>query len=73
MDELLELLQRAVPHVDWRNEDDLIGRGRLDSLDVFALIGELGANYGIRILPEDILPEHFSSAGAIRAFLAKYL
>jgi len=73
MDELLELLKRAVPHVDWLNEADLTQRGRLDSLDVFALIGELGANYGIRILPEDILPENFASAGAIQAFLAKYL
>ena len=73
MDELLKLLGRAFPQIDWLHETDLVARGRLDSLDVFALISELSACYGIRILPEDIAPEHFASAEAIFAFISKAL
>ena len=41
MEELLEILNNMHPEVDFEAEEDLIGEGILDSLDIVTLITEI--------------------------------
>ena len=65
MERLLNILKSMHPEVDFSTEDDLIGNGILDSLDIVTLITEINAEFDISIPVEEILPENFNSAGAI--------
>ena len=65
MEELLEILQKMHPEVDFEAEDDLIGEGILDSLDIVTLVTEINSTFDVRIPPEELIPENFCSADAI--------
>ena len=65
MERLLKILKAMHPEVDFTAEDDLIGGGVLDSLDIVTLITEINAEFDVNIPPEEILPENFCSAEAI--------
>lgn len=65
MEELLELLERVRPGVDFENEKFLVDGAVLNSFDVVMIIGELNEHYDIDISVDDILPENFNSAEAI--------
>ena len=53
------------PDVDFEIEDDLIGNGVLDSLDIVTLITEINDTFEVSIPAEEVIPENFSSADAI--------
>lgn len=65
MEELLEILQKMHPEVDFTAEDDLIGNGVLDSLDIVTLVTEINSTFDVGIPPEELVPENFTSANAI--------
>lgn len=69
MEELLELLERVRPGVDFENEKYLVDGAVLNSFDVVMIIGELNEHYDIDIAVDDILPENFNSAEAIWALV----
>ncbi len=69
MEELLELLERVRPGVDFENEKFLVDGAVLNSFDVVMIIGELNEHYDIDISVDDILPENFNSAEAIYALV----
>ena len=69
MEELLELLERVRPGVDFENETELVDGSVLNSFDVVMIIGELNEHYDIDISVDDILPENFNSAEAILALI----
>lgn len=69
MEELLELLERVRPGVDFENEKYLVDGEVLSSFDVVMIIGELNEHYDIDISADDILPENFNSAEAILALV----
>ncbi len=69
MEELLELLERVRPGVDFENETELVDGAVLNSFDVVMIIGELNEHYDIDISVDDILPENFNSAEAILALI----
>lgn len=69
MEELLELLERVRPGVDFENEKELVDGAVLNSFDVVMIIGELNEHYDIDISVDDILPENFNSAEAILALI----
>ncbi len=69
MEELLELLERVRPGVDFENEKYLVDGAVLNSFDVVMIIGELNEHYDIDISADDILPENFNSAEAILALV----
>ncbi len=69
MEELLELLERVRPGVDFENEKYLVDGEVLNSFDVVMIIGELNEHYDIDISADDILPENFNSAEAILALV----
>ena len=71
MEKLLEILKEIHPDVDFSTEEDLIGDGILDSLDIVTLITEINSVFDVSIPAEEILPENFCSADAIYALIER--
>lgn len=71
MEQLLKILKNMHPDVDFGVEDDLIGNGVLDSLDIVTLITEINSEFDVSIPAEEILPENFNSAEALYALICR--
>ena len=71
MEPLYNILKELHPDVDFTAEQDLIGEGVLDSLDIVTLITEINSAYDVSIPAEEILPENFCSASAIYALIQR--
>ena len=71
MEQLLEILKQLHPDVDFALEEDLIGDGILDSLDIVTLITEINCSFDVSIPAEEIIPENFASADAILALIER--
>ncbi|MBQ8431911.1 MAG: acyl carrier protein [Clostridia bacterium] len=71
MEELLLILKRMHPDVDFETNDDLIGEGVLDSLDIVTLITEINTTFDVAIPAEEVIPENFNSAEAIFAMIER--
>ena len=73
MKDFIEVLNRALPKIDFENEKSLVDDGLLDSLDIVSLISELSDEYDVVIPPEEISPENFNSAEDIKAMVERLL
>lgn len=73
MDEILTILNDLHSDIDFEHEERLFERGLLDSFDIVTLVSELAMQYGIQIMPKDIVPENFSSAATIHALVQRIL
>ena len=73
MEALQELLSELRPDIDFSAEEDLIGRGILDSFDVVTLIAMIDETFDVMITAEYILPGHFYSAKTIYALIEKLM
>ncbi len=71
MEKLLEILKKMHADVDFGVEDDLIGEGILDSLDIVTLITEINLTFDVSIPAEEVVPENFNSAAAIWALIER--
>ena len=71
MEELLKILKGMHPEVDFSAEDDLIGGGVLDSLDIVTLITEINETFDVSIPAEEVIPENFDSAASIWALIQR--
>ena len=71
MEQLLEILENLHPGMNIGENDDLIGSGVLDSLDIVTLITEINSTFDVNIPAEEILPENFCSAKAIYALIQR--
>ena len=65
MEELLEVLKKAVPKADWEAEGDLVDDGIIESIDIVSAIAEIMDFYDIEIPSEEMEPENFNSLEAI--------
>lgn len=65
MEELLAILKKIRPDVDFDNETALIDDGLLDSFDVVSIISELDDAFDVQIRITELDPENFNSAEAI--------
>lgn len=65
MEELLQVLKRALPKVDWNTDALLVDDGIIDSMDVVSVISEITDEYDIEIPSEEMEPENFNSVKAI--------
>ena len=73
MEELLEILKNVRADVAFETEDKLIDNSVLDSFDIIAIVSELNDHYDIEISADDLLPENFNSAKAIKQLVDKLL
>ena len=71
MEQLLEILKNMHPEVDFTAEDDLIGEGILDSLDIVTLVTEINDTFDVQIPVEEVVPENFASANALWALIER--
>ena len=73
MKELLEILKSIRPDVDFENETELIDEGILDSFDVVSIISEIDDKFDVQIRINELDPENFNSARAIKQLVDKLL
>lgn len=71
MRDLLEILQRMHPDVDFEICDTLVDEGILDSFDIVSLVGEIEDVYGVVIPVEEIIPENFNSADSLYELITR--
>ena len=65
MDEILEILSELHPDVDFENEEGLVDKRIIDSLDIVTLVSEIDDRLDVTIPAEEIIPENFNSAKAL--------
>lgn len=51
------------------NATPLLGTGILDSLSILKLVQFLQEQFGVAVVADDLIPEHFETVDAICAFL----
>lgn len=73
MEKILEILKELRGDVDFENETALVDDGILDSFDVVAIVSELVAEFDVDITINDIVPENFNSAEAMKALVDRLL
>lgn len=66
---LANLYEGAAPP-GFDDATDLIAAGVMDSLAIMRTLTQLELAHGVRIEPNDIVPEHFVSVAALAAFVA---
>ena len=72
MTRVLDFLCAVRPEGDFRNSQDFLDDGLLDSFDVVMLVSSLDKAFGISIEGTEIVPENFRSVEAIRSLLHKH-
>lgn len=65
MEDLLKVLERVKPGVDFANNTSLIDDEILDSFDIVTLVAALDDEFDVQITAKDIMPENFNSAEAM--------
>ena len=71
MEELLEVLKRLKPGVDFENNHNLIDEEVLDSFDIVSIVAAINEEFDIQITAKDIVPENFNSIEEMYALVEK--
>lgn len=69
--ELLEILRKIRPDIDYEKERHLLSEEILDSFDVISILAELSEVYGIEIAPEDVNEEFFDDIYGLERLINK--
>ena len=69
--EILEILGEVKPGLLPAADEELVRSGKLDSVDIMALVMELSERYDIDITPIDLKEENFATAAAILALVER--
>ena len=72
MEELLQILRKVKPGVDFEGKTDLFESGVLDSMTIVMLAAEINDEFDIDIQVTDIVPENFNSAESILAMIRRH-
>lgn len=62
---ILELLEEALPQIDFTASDTLVDDGVLDSLSIVTLVSELSMEYDVIFDLNELTPENLNSIDAI--------
>lgn len=73
MKEIIDLLNKMKPGIDFENTQNLLESGILDSLEVVTLITEISEYFNIEIEPDDVDPDNFESAETIWNMVKKII
>ena len=65
MEQLLEILHRINPDVDFENSKKLVTDKLIDSIDITSLLAELEESFDIEIDMEYVTPENLDSVEAM--------
>lgn len=70
-EKVLSILEQIRPEFDFRDSDDFVADGYLDSFDVVTVVSAIEGEFGIIVDGLDVLPENFSSLTSICALIRK--
>ena len=70
-DKILEMLAELRPEFDYKNSQNFIEDGLLDSFDIVSLTTMLEEHFGVTIDGMEIVPENYESVKAICALVEK--
>ena len=73
MEELLELLKKIKPEVEFEGNEHLIDNEDLDSLSIVEVVSAIDEEFDIEIGVKDIIPENFNSVDAMWNLIQKLL
>ena len=65
METIYKILAEIRPEFDFKESEDFIEEGYLDSFDIVAVVSELETAFGILIDGLDVIPENFVNVEAI--------
>lgn len=71
MEEIYVMLEELRPEFDFRNSENFVEDGYLDSFDLISLISVVEERYSISIDGLDIVPENFENAEKIVMLIKK--
>ena len=72
MEQIYKILEEIRPEFDFKESDDDIEDGLLDSFDMVTVVSEIEAAFGILIDGLDIIPENFQNIITICEVVKKY-
>lgn len=70
-EKIFEMLAELRPEFDYKESENFIEDGLLDSFDIVSLIAMLEEKFYVKIDGLDIVPENFLSVDAIAALVEK--
>ena len=73
MEQILEMLKRNHPYIDFENEKKLIDDGILDSFDIISIVQEYNEVFDIDIDVNDLEPENFNTVDAMVELIGRLL
>lgn len=71
MEELIEILNDIDPDIDYETYEALVDDGILTSFELVSLVAQIAEVFGVRIPPDQIVPENFNSAKTIYRLIEK--
>lgn len=71
MEELIELLKKMKPGVDFEINEHLIEEEILDSFDIISIVSAIDNEFDVQITAADVIPENFNSAKALYNLIQK--
>lgn len=71
MDKIYDMLAEIKPEHDFKNSEDYIEDGLLDSFDLITLISMMEDEFHITVDALEIVPENFCNAKAIEELIKK--
>ena len=73
MEELLKILKKIKPEVEFEGNEHLIDNEDLDSLSIVEVVSAIDEEFDVEIGVKDIIPENFNSVEAIWNLIQKLL
>lgn len=70
-EQVLKVLQKEYPEIDFTVSDTLVEDGVLDSLTITEIIGALSLEFEIQIPYEEIKEENFNSVSAMAGLVSR--
>jgi len=71
MEELLEILKKIKPEINFEENKQLIDNEELDSFDIVSIVAAISEEFDVQIGAVDIIPENFNSAEAMYNLIQK--
>lgn len=71
MEELLKLLKKIKPEVEFEGNEHLIDNEELDSFDIVSIVSAIDEEFDVRIGAGDVIPENFNSIEAMYTLIQK--
>lgn len=73
MEELLEILKKIKPGVEFEGNEHLIDNEELDSLSIVEIVAAIDNEFDVEIPVKEVVPENFNSVEAMWNLIQKLL